>query len=194
MTGGREEEPYAPLVDAPVYRGGLHVKLDKGFDEGTYYVYVEFDGMSSRTSFAAARRAAQEYCPLLKGELDRLPGYSTGEIEDSTLTGDSGQNGDLGPNFLCFPIETSDGRYHDDAIKKQFRVAFARVGRVLDQAQAGEQADAKTHRRHARQERFRDQLDMLLHGDAYAGLDPALRERLLYEVPALAFPRRQIEP
>jgi len=60
----------------------------------------------------------------------------------------------------------------------------------VGQAQAREQ----THRRHGRQEQFRRQLARLLEGDAYAAVGAEAKERLLAEVPALAFPPRGVEP
>ncbi len=48
-------------------REGLHVKLDRGFEEGTYCIYAEFNDLASRVGVAAAHRRAGEYCGLLKG-------------------------------------------------------------------------------------------------------------------------------
>ena len=137
MTGDREGETYEPLVAHRLGRSGLHVKLDKGFEPGTYCVYVEFDELSNLKGFTTARRKAKEYCASLKGELGRLPGYSCGETEDSSRTGDSRRKRDLETTFLSFPIETSDGRFHDRIIKEQFRVAFLRTGQSWDQRRLG---------------------------------------------------------
>ena len=68
-------------------------------------------------------------------------------------------------------------------------MALLRAGQEWDQAQAG----ADTQRRHSRQERFRRQLATLLEGEGYARVDGAVKERLLKEIPALAFPARGIE-
>src|SRR3954470_24592717 len=175
MTGGGDEETYHALADHRLGRRGLQVKLDKGFDEGTYSVYVEFDQLADRVGFTAARRTAGEYCAVLKEQLGRLPGHTLGETEDASRTGGPRRKRDLELTFLSFPVDTGDGRFHDVAMGEQFRVAFLRAG------QAWEQADARgqTQRRHTRQERFRRQLAGLLAGDAYAGVDAAVKERLL---------------
>jgi len=184
MTGEREEQSYGVLADQRLSRRGLHVKLDKGFDAGTYCIYIEFDELSDRVGFAAARRSAGEYCALLKEQLGRLPGHALGETEDHSQNGGPRRRRDLELTFLSFPVETSDGRFHDAAMREQFRVAFLRAGQAWEQAEARGQ----THRRHTRQENFRQQLAGLLEGEGYAGMDAATKERLLEEVPALAFP------
>jgi len=186
----REGENYEPLVEQRLGQSGLHVKLDKGFEQGNYCVYVEFDALSTRTGFRSAHRQAMEYCALLKGELSQLSGYSCGETEDASRSGDSRRKRDLETTFLSFPIETNDGRFHDSVLKEQFRVAFLRTGQALDQTQA----QAQTLRQHTRQEKFRQQLDRLLHGEAYLAIDAAVKERLVAEVLALAFPPRGIGP
>ena len=190
MTGGGEEETDCVLATHRLGRRGLQVKLDKGFDEGTYCVYCEFEELSEQVGFTAARRAAEEYCAELKEQLGRLPGYALGETEDASRTNDPRRKRDLELTFLSFPVETSDGRFHDAAMREQFRVAFLRAGQAWEQ----EEARGQTHRRNTRQERLRQQLAALLDGDAYAAVDAATKERLLAEVPALAFPPRGIGP
>jgi len=190
MTSNREGDTYGrPLAEQRMGVGGLHVKLDKGFEHGVYCVYVEFEDLAAKTGFAPAHRKAKEYVALLKDELGQLPGYTLGKIEDSSrqLRGD-GRRRDLEMTFLSFPIETSDRRDHDSTLKEQFRVGCLRTGQALEQ----EHARAQTQRRHARQGKFREQLDQLLHGKAYASIAPAVKERLLTEVVALAFPSREV--
>ena len=123
--------------------------------------------------------------------MGRLPGHSLGGIEDASRTGDSRRKRDLDLTFLSFPVETRDGCFHDKAMREQFQLAFLRAGQAWEQAEARGQ----THRRHTRQERFRQQLAGLLDGDAYAAVDAATKQRLLEEVPAaLAFSPRDVEP
>jgi hypothetical protein len=83
---------------------------------------------------------------------------------------------------------TAGGRFRDEAMKEQFRIAFLRAGQAWEQAQASEQ----THRRHSRQDNFRRKLAGLLDGEDYAGLDDTVKERLLEEIPSLAFPPKGI--
>jgi hypothetical protein len=191
MTDDGEGEPSELLAEQRLSRGGLQVKLDKGFEEGMYCVYIEFDDLAARVGFAAARRMAGEYCDLLKSELRRSRGYALlGKTEDFSRSGDARRKRDLEATFLSFPVRTCDGRFHDDAMKEHFRVAFLRAGQVWDQVQASEQ----THRRHTRQEQFRRQLRELLDGEAYAGVAATAKERLLDEIPPLAYPARGLEP
>jgi hypothetical protein len=190
MTDDGEEESCGLLVDHRLGRLGLQVKLDKGFHEGIYSVDVEFDEPAARVGFAAARRMAGDYCALLKSQLDCSPGYILGETEDPSRTGDPRRKRDLEMTYLSFPVETEDGRFHDDAIKEQFRVAVLRADQAWDQSQAR----AQTHRRQTRQEKFRRQLGELLKGEVYADVDAAAKERLLDDVTALAFPPRGLGP
>ena len=74
MTGDGEEETECVLASHRLYRRGLQVKLDKGFDDGTYCVYVEFDELVDRVGFAAARRTAGEYCAHAQGADGSLAG------------------------------------------------------------------------------------------------------------------------
>jgi uncharacterized protein YdaU (DUF1376 family) len=189
MTGVSDGENSAALADERLPRTGLEVKLDKGFAEGSYCVCVEFDALATRVGFAGARKKAGEYCALLREQLRRLPAYTLKKIEDTSRTGDPRRRRDLEATFLSFAIETDDGWYHDRAMQKDFRVAFLRAGQAWDQAEARAQAK----RRDSRQEKLRRQLDGSLAGEAYAHLDAATKERLLHEIPALAFPPRSME-
>jgi len=186
MTGEAEGEVFLALVEQRLGRLGLHVKLDKGFEEGSYAVYVEFDDLASRVGFAAARRQAVEYCGLLKSELARCSGQSLGGIEDASRSGDPRRKRDLELTYLAFPVFAGDGRFHDDTVKEEFRLALLRAGQQWDQCQAR----ADTRRHDSRRNAFRLRLGALLAGDAYAAVDSAIKERLLDEIPALAFPAR----
>ncbi len=190
MKGRGEEEAHSLLADHRIDQLGIEVKLDKGFAEGTYCGYLEFDVLAGRVGFAAARRLAGEYCALLKSELSRAAGYAVGETEDASRSADPRRRRDLEATFLSFPVEAEDGRFHDRAMKELFRLAFLRAGQAWDQSQARVQ----TQRRHGRRENFRRQLAELLDGGAYGSVDAAVKERLLAEVPALAFPPRGVEP
>jgi hypothetical protein len=190
MTGDEGRESSGVLAEYRLGRSGLVVKLDKGFASGTYVAYVEFDDLDGRVGFAAARRAAGEYAARLQRELSLLPEYATGAIEDPSRTDDPRRKRDLEMTFLSFPIETGDSRFHDQAMKASFRVAYLRAGQGWDQ----DQARAQTHRRHTRQEQFRQQLGRLLDSEAYAAVDAVTKARLLSEVPPLAFPARSIQP
>jgi hypothetical protein len=189
MTGDGEGETRWVLAEQRLGRTELEVKLDKGFAEGTYAVYVEFDHLAAQVGFTAARRTAGQYCALLKNQLSGSSRYSLAPTEDASRSGDPRRKRDLEGTFLSFGIETADGRYHDRAMREHFRLALLRTGQAWDQAQA----HADGHRRHARQEKFRRKLANLLEGEGYAQLDGAVRERLLDEVPALAFPARGME-
>jgi hypothetical protein len=179
-------ESYELLVEQRLGRQGLEVKLDRGFKDGVYAAYVEFDALAGRVGFTAAHRQAAEFCALLKAQLDHHSRHSIGDIEDASRTGDPRRRRDLELTYLAFPILTADGRPHDDVLKEEFRVALLRAGQQWDQAQAR----AKTHRRHTRREEFRRELGELLDGDAYRGMDDATKERLLEEIPSLVFPPR----
>jgi len=65
-------------------------------------------------------------------------------------------------------------------------VAFLRAGQAWDQIEARVRAD----RHKSREEEFRRQLASLLESPAYEGVEAAAKERLLAEVPALAFARK----
>lgn len=182
-------EPCSLLAEQRMAREGLEVTLDKGFGAGTYAVYVVFDDLAARVGFGAALRRAREYCGLLKGQLRQTVGHRLGHTEDASRTGDPGRKRDLEASFLSFAIKTDDGQYHDDAMRKDFRLAFLRTDQMWDQAQA----KVQDQRRGSRQDRFRRQLAELLDGEAYAQVDGATKERLLSEVPSLAFRPRGME-
>src|SRR5262249_21645991 len=87
--------------------------------------------------------------------------------EDPSQSGDPRRKRDLESTFLSFTIDTADGRFHDQAVREQFQLALLWAGQAWDQDQAGVQG----HRRHSRQEKFRQQLARLLEGDAYMWVD-----------------------
>ncbi len=186
MTGIGDEESSGALVRQRLDRTGLVVTLDKGFKEGTYCVWVEFDELAERVGFAAAHRLAKQYGGLLRDQVSRTGRATVGDIEDASRDAAPGRKRDLETTFLSFDLTTGDGRYHDQAMEAQFRVASLRAGQAWDQAQAR----VLERRRGSRQEKFRRQLAELLDGEAYAQVDAATKERLLAEVTALAFPRR----
>ena len=88
MTGDGEEEYCEALAQHRLGRTGVWIKLDKGFEEGVYCVYVEYDGLASRVGFEAARREAMQYGALLKEQLGRTAGYALGDTEDASRSGD----------------------------------------------------------------------------------------------------------
>jgi len=189
MTEDREET-YELLAKQRLGRSGLLVKLDKGFTEGTYGVYVEFDDLAQRDGFAAAHRAARQFGALLKAQLARVPGYALGQTEDASRYGGPGRQRDLEATFLSFPLSTADGQFHDADAREHFRVTFLRAAQAWDQFQAKEHE----RRRGTRQERFRQRLAELLEGGVYTHLDGATKARLLDDVCALVFPPRGIGP
>lgn len=179
-------ESYAALVEQRLGRQGLEVKLDRGFEDGVYCSYVQYEVLASRIGFTAARRQAGEFCALLKGRLAACSGYSLGEVEDASRTGDPRRKRDLELTYLTFPVLAADGRYHDAAVKEEFRIALLRAGQQWDQVQA--RADNRRHV--SRLDAFRRRLGALLAGDAYRHVDDATKARLLDEVSTLAFPPR----
>jgi len=179
-------ESYEVLVEQRLGRQGLEVKLDRGFEDSVYCVYVEFDGQAGRVGFTAAHRQAEEFCALLNAQLARHSRHSIGEIEDASRTGDRRRRRNLELTYLAFPVVTADGRHHDDAMKEEFRVALLRAGQQWDQAQA--RADTRRHA--SRRDAFRERLGALLAGDAYRHMDDTTKERLLEEIPPLAHPPR----
>jgi hypothetical protein len=187
MTEDTEDASYKLLADQRLGRTGLVVKLDRGFAEGRYGLYVEFDDAAAKMGFAAARRKAAAYLALLKEQLGQMPGYHLGETVDESANGGPGRKRDLEATFLFCAVETADGRYHDHALREHFRLASLRAGQAWDQVEAG----AETQRHDRRQEAFRRRLARLLEGAAYANVDAATKERLLAEVPALAFASRE---
>lgn len=188
MTSEKRRKPYEPLAVQQLDQSGLHLKLEKGFKRGSYDVHVEFGELAAWIGFDDARRIARDYCVRLKGELDRLPDYTIGKIEDISLTSGPDRKTNLDAAILSFHLKTCNRRESDDAVEEQFKVACMRTAHSRDQ----EQAHAQTLRRNSRQEKFRERLDQLLKGDAYASIAPAVRERLLVEVSALAFLPREL--
>ena len=186
MTGEGDEEFWQVLDEYRMSREGLHVKLDRGFEEGTYCIYVEFNDLASRVGVAAAHRRAGEYCGLLKAQLDRFAGHSLGKTEDASRRAGPGRNRDLELTYLTFPVVMADGRFHDNAVLKVFRTAVLRTGQQWDQAQA--RIDTKKQER--RRDAFRLRFGELLAGDTYQHLDKVTKDRLLDKVPELAFPPR----
>jgi hypothetical protein len=184
MTGLGDEESCEVLAEHRLGRTGLRVKLDKGFAQGVYCVYVEYEERADRIGFTAAREQALDYCSRLRVQLAGTEGYRFGGTEDASGSGDPRRRRDLECTFLSFAVTSNDGRWHDVAMKERFRVALLRADQAWDQVQARQDA----RRRDGRRETFRRRLDALLAGDAYAHLDAATKERLLVEVTALAFP------
>jgi hypothetical protein len=189
MEEGDEESLQEPLIEQRLAREGFVVKLDRGFEEGTYCVYVHFNELASRVGYAAARHRAGEYCGLVKAKLDCFAGHSVGETADAFAVGRARQRKEEEFHYVVLPVVMADGGYHDEAMKKEFRLAVVRAGQQWEQ----EQARVDTERQEARRDSFRVRLDALLGSDAYRQLDGATRERLLAEVPALAFPAKGIE-
>ena len=181
-----DEESDSVLVEQRLGRQGLEVKLDRGFEDGVYSVYVQFDGLAGRVGFTAAHRQAEEFCALLHAQLARHSRHSIGDIEDASRTGDRRRKRDLELTYLTFPVVTADSRHHDDAVREEFRVALLRAGQQWDQSQA--RADTRRHA--SRRDAFRERLGALLAGNDYRHMDDATRERLLEEIPSMAFPPR----
>src|SRR5262249_9385380 len=100
------------LFTQQLMRPGVEVKLDKGFIEGTYCLYVEYDDLVSRWGFEAARRTAESYCALLKTRLGEPAGCMVGDTRDESKTDDTRRNHDMESTFFWFPIETNDGCFH----------------------------------------------------------------------------------
>jgi hypothetical protein len=177
------------LCEEPLRRLKSLVKLDRGFDSGTYCIYFEYDGLADDQGFTAARKAARDYASLLRKHFGAGKEFTVGKIEDHSESADPRRKRDLECTFLSFPVEYADGRWHDAAMKKHFQVALLRAGQAWEQAEAGVQA----RRHHTRQEQFRQRLDALLDGESYAHLDAAIKMRLAEEVTKLAFPTRGID-
>ena len=186
MTADGPKKPSEVLFTQHLMRPGVEVKLDKGFAAGTYCAYVEYDDLASRWGFEPARRTAMAYCDLLKERLGEPAGCTVGSTCDESQTEDSRRNHDLESTFLWFAIETHDGQFHDDAMREAFQLAAVRASQAWDQELARQQA----RRRNTRQERFRQQLTALLDGPNYARMDGPTKERLIADIPALAFPAR----
>jgi hypothetical protein len=179
-----DSEGSSLLTEHRLGRTGLVVKLDKGFEQGVYCVWIEYDGLADQVGFSAARRQALDYTARLRGQLARMARYDIEDIEDASQSGDGRRKRDLESTFLSFAVTTHDGRWRDADVTERFQVALLRANQEWDQAQA--RADGQ--RREDRRDRFRQRLDTLLAGDAYRHVDAATKERLLAEVTALAFP------
>jgi hypothetical protein len=184
MAEDDDEETAAVLTEHPHPPPGLRVKLDKGFKQGIYCTYVEYDALVSQVGFMAARRQALAYGALLRGQLGRMAGHALDDTDDASHSGDPRRKYDLESTFLSFALTTDDGRWHDAAMTERFRIALLRADQQWDQAQAG--VDAR--RRDGRREAFRHRLDTLLAGESYRQVDAATKERLLAEITALVFP------
>ena len=88
MMEDGDAESWEVLAEHRLGRQGLHVKLDRGFEDGVYCCYVEFEGLAERVGFSARGRVAGEYCELLKAELARRSLHSVDEIIDASRTDD----------------------------------------------------------------------------------------------------------
>ena len=148
---------------------------------------MAFNDLASRVGVAAAHRRAGEYCGSLKGlQLDRFAGHSVGKTEDASRRAGPGRNRDLELTYLTFPVVMADGRFHDNAVLKEFRTVVLRTGQQWDQVQARTDMQKQERRRDA----FRLRFGELLAGDTYQHLDKVTKDQLLDEVPELAFPPR----
>ena len=178
------EDESETLAEHRLGRSDLVVKLDRGFEPGVYGVTLEYQSLSDRVGFAAARRQALEYAARLHGQMARTEGYAIDDIDDASQSGDPRRKHDLECRFLYFGLMSEDDCWHDDDIKERFRIALLRADRERDQHQAG-----MNERRHDdRRARFRQKLETLLEAEAYRQLDGTTKERLLAEITALAFP------
>jgi hypothetical protein len=185
MTEREEREEYEALVTRRLDRTGLLVTLDKGFKPGVYCALVEYDELADRIGFAAARRLALGYCERLKAQMGGADSFSLEAIEDASRYGSPGRKRDLESTFLSFGVTSDDGGWHDAALKEQFQTALLRTQQRWDQAQARKQ----TRRRQAREDGFRRQLAGLLSSAVYADVDATVKDRLLNDVTAIAFPQ-----
>jgi hypothetical protein len=183
---GRVMAGHHTLVEEPLPREGLLLKLERGFDPGIYCVYVHFDDLASRVGYVPARRRAEEFCRLLANQLDRFAGHSSGEIKYAAGIDVFEPRRQSETMVVGFDTLRADGRYRDKVMMDHFRLAVVRAGQEWDQRQA----QGGTQRQDAKRDSFRRQLDTLLGGDAYRHLDVDTRVRLLEEVPPMAFPAR----
>jgi hypothetical protein len=167
----------------------LQVKLDKGFTDGTYCVYVEYDDLAADTGFRSAWQTAKAYAALLREQLGKWGGYALGEIDDPSRVARPGRKRDFECTFLSFPLDYADGRFHDAEMSEHFRLSVLRASQASEQGEARVQA----RRRHSRQGRFRERLAELLAGAGYEHMDAATKQRLAEQVTRLVFPERDIE-
>jgi hypothetical protein len=173
MTG----EEFGALVEHRLALG-LRVKLDKGFVDGVWCVYVEYDELAERVGFGAARHKARDYCARLKRQLDRGEGSDGGPTEDPSLAAETGRKSDLESTFLSFPLTRGGGQFHDTAMKEQFRVALLRTAQEWDQLLARNEVLRRARRR----SEFEQRLGQALAGEAYRHVDAVTKERLIAEV------------
>ena len=186
VMDAEDGEAGSVLVEQRLGRQGLDVKLDRGFEDGVYCVYVEFDALASRVGFAAAHRQAVEFGGLLHRQLAQMSRHSIGDVEDPSYTGDPQRKRDLELTYLAFPVLTCDSRYRDAGVMEEFKLALLRAGQQWDQLQA--RADTRRHA--SRKDAFRERFGALLAGDAYRGIDDATKAQLLNDVLTLTFPPR----
>ncbi|HTU23374.1 MAG TPA: hypothetical protein VMG10_35390 [Gemmataceae bacterium] len=180
------EDESETLAEHRLGRSDLLVKLDRGFEPGVYGVTIEYQSLSDRVGFAAARRQALDYAARLHGQLARAEGYAIDDIDDASHSGNPQRKRDLECRFLYFALTAEDGSWHDNDIKERFRLALLRADQERDQHRAG----VDERKREDRRERFRQRLEGLLEGEAYRQIDAATKERLLAEVTAIVFASR----
>jgi hypothetical protein len=74
MEDREEFESGHVLAQQPLAHQKLRVKLDKGFEDETYCVYVEYDGLAEAKGVRAASQAANGYAftETATGEICRL--------------------------------------------------------------------------------------------------------------------------
>ena len=109
MTAHWKEEPSEVLVEHRLSRGGLQVKLDKGFEKGLSGVGEEYDELAARVGIRCRTPKGQGDCRLSQKASDPLrSGWGPAEIEDSSHTADPARKRDLEATFLSFPVR--DGR------------------------------------------------------------------------------------
>jgi len=56
-------ESYEVLVEQRLGRQGLEVKLDRGFEDSVYCVYVEFDGQAGRVGSPPPTGKPKSFAP-----------------------------------------------------------------------------------------------------------------------------------
>jgi hypothetical protein len=183
-AGEGEEESYEVLAEQLHPPRGLRVKLDRGFQQGVYCIWIECEWLAERIGFVAARRKTLAYAERLYEQMDRMAGYSLDGIEDFSHSDDPRRKRNLENTFMSIALTSNDGLWHDAALERQFQLALLCADQEWDQHQAG--VDARRHGR--RQDVFRRRPDTLLESESYRHIDGTTKERLLAEVTALAFP------
>jgi len=117
------------------------VKLDKGFDEGTYACIV-----SSTTSRPGRLRPGpppDRICPCCGAQLGHSGGYALGEPR--TPRAPPARAG--AATWRALPVLSPSRpttRFHDDDVERAVRLAFLRAGQCWDQAQAASRRTAAT--------------------------------------------------